>query len=175
MKKIIVMILAIIMFANPTTIKAQTAKKTVTATANIVAAISLESDRGLNFGTMSAPTTDVDVTLSTAQIVTASDATKISLFPSSATTARYNVTGTKDYAYTITLPTDNSVSISNGTSSIKLTDFQALTLSSGSNGTGGTLNSSGQDSFVVGATLKVLTALPTGAYSGSYDVLVTYN
>ena len=53
--------------------------------------------------------------------------------------------------------------------------FKALVASgTGSDGLAGILTS-GSDTFVVGATLKVTNAQAIGAYSGSFDVLVTYN
>ena len=178
MKKIILMTLAIITIAGLTTeVTAQySARVSQTATANLVATIGMASDVPLNFGIMSIPTSDVDVTLSTAHLVTTSDATKISLFPTTATNAHYTVSGTALYAYSITLPTAGSITIANGASSMHIEDFRALTASvPGANGTTGTLNVSGQDTFVVGATLKVKSTLITGAYTGSFDVLVAYN
>jgi len=171
------MALAIVLVAGPTTtIKAQTAKASTTAGAEIVSAISLTSDASLSFGKMSAPSADVDVTLTTEHVLTPDKPSNISLLPATFTNAHYNVSGAKDYVYTITLPASNTVTIRNGANSMKVENFQARTTSVPvSNGTSGTLNASGQDAFVVGATLKVTNAQAIGAYTGTFDVLVAYN
>ena len=176
MKKLIIMIMAIISVAGlTTTIKAQTAKASTTAGAEIVAAISITSDVPLNFGKMSTPNADVDVTISTTKQVTASIPLAISLFSGSAANAHYNVSGATGYAYAITLPGHNDVSILNGTNSMFVNDFTARTASvPGSDGKSGTLVS-GADTFVVGATLNIKSGQVAGAYSGPFDVIVAYN
>jgi spore coat protein U-like protein len=177
MKKLIFMILAIILVASLTTktIKAQTAKASTTAGAEIVGAISITSDASLNFGKMSAPSADVDVTISTAKQVTSTNSSVISLFSTNAANAHYNVSGASGFLYNITLPADDLVLIQSGSNSMHVNGFKARTTSiSGSDGTSGTLVS-GADTFVVGATLKVKSGQLVGTYSGTFDVIVAYN
>jgi len=178
MKKFIFMILTIIMVAGLTSkIKAQTQNKataTTTAGAEIIAAISITSGLPLNFGLMSSPNADVEVNISTTGIVSTLSPTAISLFPSTATNAHYSLSGATGYTYAITLPADDQVEIKNGTNIMAVEKFTALVASKGSIATTGTLLS-GSDSFVVGATLKVKTAQPIGAYTGNFEVIVTYN
>ena len=176
MKKLIFMILAILMVAGQSTpIKAQTAKASTTAGAEIVSAISITSDASLNFGKMSAPGADVDVTISTASQVTTTNSSVISLFSTNAANAHYNVSGASGFAYNITLPADDHVLIESGLNSMHVNGFKSRTASiPGSDGTSGTLVS-GADTFVVGATLKVKSGQLAGTYSGSFDVIVAYN
>lgn len=176
MKKLIFMVLAIVLVAGPTTtVTAQTAKASTTAGAEIVSAISLTSDASLSFGKMSAPSADVDVTISTASQVTTTNSSVISLFSTNAVNAHYNVSGAAGYAYTITLPADDHVLIESGTNSMYVNGFKARTASiPGSDGTSGNLVS-GTDTFVVGATLKVKSGQVAGTYSGPFDVIVAYN
>jgi hypothetical protein len=176
MKKLLCGIITFIMIISiTTTVSAQnTAKATTNAGATIVSAISITSDIPLNFGVLSVPTADVNVILSTANARIADKPSNISLLPGTTTNAHYNINGAVGCAYTITLPATNAVSISNGSNSMKVENFLALTKST-SNGTGGTLTSTGIDDFVVGATLQVKSGQPTGTYSGTFDVLVAYN
>lgn len=178
MKKLIFMFLAIIMVAGLTsTIKAQTqyqAKATTTAGAEIVAAISISSSTPLNFGKMSSPSSAADVILSTARVLTTTNSSAISLFPTTATNALYSVSGTTGYNYSIIFPGNDLVKIESGSNSMYVNDFKALPTSKGSEGITGTLIS-GSDTFVVGATLKIKSGQATGAYTGNFDVIVSYN
>jgi hypothetical protein len=174
MKKIILMIAAIILVAGlTTTVKSQSNKATANALASIVSAISLAKDVDLNFGSMTPPTADVDVVLSTTNSIT-TDVAKILHFPTGTANAHYNVSGEKNYAYTITLPLTPITITKSGANPMNVENFQARTLSGSSNGLSGTLDGSGQDSFAVGATLKVTNAQPIGAYTGSFEVMVVY-
>jgi len=169
------MILTIIMVAGlMSTSKAQiqvTAQQS--AGANIVSAISIESDVPLNFGNMSVPTDNVSVILSTSHTLTPDKPTKISLLPGTYTNAHYNVSGASGYLYSITLPS-GTVQIKNpGNTTMDLDTFTALTTTQP--GTNGKLDATGKDTFVVGATLKVQNGQAIGTYTGSFDVIVTYN
>ena len=175
MKKLIILIVAIILVAGlSTTVKSQSNKATTNALASVVSAISLAKDIDLNFGSMTPPTADVDVVLSTTNSIT-TDVGKILHFPTGTANAHYNVIGEKNYAYTISLPADNFVTITKGGANpMKVDNFKARTLTGSVDGLSGTLNGSGQDSFAVGATLKVTNAQPIGAYTGSFEVMVVY-
>lgn len=176
MKKLIIVISAIIIVAGTTTtVKAQPNKATANVLANIVSAISLSKTQELNFGTMTSPTSDVDVTLTTSNSISA-DAAKILNFPNSYNNASFKVIGEKSYTYTITLPANNTVTITKSSQNpMKVENFLALPASASGTGLNGTLNAMGEDSFYVGATLQVLAGQPIGAYTGTFDVLVAYN
>ena len=130
MKKLIFMFLAIIMVAGLTsTIKAQTqyqAKATTTAGAEIVAAISISSSTPLNFGKMSSPSSAADVILSTARVLTTTNSSAISLFPTTATNALYSVSGTTGYNYSIIFPGNDLVKIESGSNSMYVNDFKGV-------------------------------------------------
>ena len=159
------------------TIKAQTqyqAKATTSAGAEIVAAISISNTTPLNFGKMSSPSSATDVILSTARNLSTTNSSAISLFPTTATNALYSVSGTTGYTYSIIFPTNDLVKIESGTNSMFVNDFTALPTSKGSEGTTGTITSGG-DTFVVGATLKIKSGQEPGDYRGNFDVIVTYD
>ena len=80
-------------------------------------------------------------------------------------------------AYTISLPANDIVKITNGTPAVDMyvNSFTAKTLSAGIDGFTGLLDINGADSFVVGATLKLANAQPFGVYAGTFDVTVNYN
>ena len=145
--------------------------------AKVVTALTLTEAHSMHFGTMTIPTGAVNVMLTTGTIVTASIPAFISLLAQSPVPANaiYSVSGSPASTYAITLPGDNLVTISNGTSQVHIDNFVARALSSGLDGLTGTLDGSGNDSFVVGATLKLLNAQPFGDYTGTFNVTVNYN
>jgi hypothetical protein len=177
MKNLIIVFVTLIMVAGTTTlVRAQKeVKGTAQAGANIVAALSISSDVKLDFGSMSIPNDNVSVILSTANARTVDKATNISLLPGTTTNARVKVKGAGGLGYTIKLPDNGTVTITNGTTTMAIDEFQSLTPFSSSNGLAGKLDASGNDEFVVGATLKVLKDQSVGVYTGSFEVMVTYN
>ena len=177
MKNLVIVFIAFLMVAGTTTIvRAQNSVKgTAQAGANIVAALQISSDIKLDFGSMSIPNDNVSVTLSTANARSADKASNISLLPGATTNAHFKVNGAVGLGYTIMLPVDGTVTISNGTTTMAIDAFKSLTPLSTSEGLAGKLDTSGNDAFVVGATLKVLKDQPTGTYNGSFDVMVTYD
>lgn len=176
MKKSIILIAAVIMMAGlSNSLMAQTVN--TSAGAKIVRAITLAQTAALHFGTMAIPTGAVDLLLTTGNVRTPSVPGNITLLAQSpaSTNAAYTVTGSIGATYAITLPGDNTVTITEGSTPMHVDGFQAKTTSAGSNGLTGTLNGSGSDSFVIGATLKLANAQPFGVYSGTFDVTVSYN
>ena len=146
------------------------------AGAKIVKALSLTQTSPLHFGTMTIPTTAVEVALSTANVRTPSAAVLTLLAQSPVSTnAGYNVVGSNGATYAIQLPADNVVTITEGSTPMHVDSFIALSTST-SSGTGGTLDASaGTDHFVVGATLKLASGQPFGVYTGTFNVTVAYN
>jgi hypothetical protein len=92
------------------------------------------------------------------------------------TNAAYNVTGTKNVTYALTLPATITVAES-------FTPAETMTISSLKarfNGAGGDavtsiLSGTGTDSFTVGGTLTVGPAQMPGIYAGVFNVSVDYN
>lgn len=88
----------------------------------------------------------------------------------SGSAAQFNITGDASVTYAITLPADNTVSLTDNSShTMGVTSFisdPAVT---------GTLSGGGTATLTVGATLVVNNAQVTGEYSGSFDVTVNYN
>lgn len=87
--------------------------------------------------------------------------------PAGATAARYSIAGVPSANIFISLP--SSVSLSNGTQSLLISDFAAENGITQQLGTDGTLN------FRVGATVFVQALQRPGVYTGSFDVTVLYN
>ncbi|XHS78934.1 DUF4402 domain-containing protein [Burkholderiaceae bacterium UC74_6] len=86
-----------------------------------------------------------------------------------ASAAQFLLTGTPGATYTITLPSDGTVVLSNGGSTMALNSF--VSTPSGANiplGGGGT------QIISVGATLTVSAAQAPGNYTGSFNVTVDY-
>lgn len=84
--------------------------------------------------------------------------------------AKFQVTGTPNQTFAITLPAVGSVALTNaGGQSMPLDDFVS------SPTTTGTLSVSGVQTFCVGARLTVSSGQATGNYSGSFNVYVDYN
>ena len=92
------------------------------------------------------------------------------------TNAAYNVTGTKNVTYALTLPSTITVAET-------LTPAQTMTISllkarfsgAGADAVTSTLSASGTDSFSLGGTLTVASAQMPGIYAGTFAVSVDYN
>lgn len=95
----------------------------------------------------------------------------VTLLNSTVTAASFTITdNSAKYAsatVTITLPSDGTVSLSNGTNQMAVNSF-----TSNPSGTG--VMSGGSLTFLVGATLTVGANQPSGNYSGSFSVTVNY-
>ena len=170
--------MAIFMVAGTTsTVMAQkTATATSPAGAKIVAVLTIANDQKLDFGTMSIPNADVQVTLTTSTIRNPDKPLNIALMSDPVLNAHYNVTGANGYLYNITFPTVGTTTIASGSNSMHIDAFTAKPKSRGTDVSQGTLDATtGKDDFVVGATLKLLSGQPAGIYTGSFDVVVAYN
>lgn len=175
MKKQMMIMAAIIFMAGLSlTVSAQTTENT-DAGAKIVEALTLTENAALHFGTMTVPSGDVEVELSTAGSLTASVPANITLLSQTpiAQNAAYTVGGTIGSTYVITLPA-GAIQILNGAHSMDVFDFTAKTTSLG-DGTSGDLGTTGSDTFVVGATLELTSGQEPGVYSGNFNVSVNYN
>ncbi|MCA0902918.1 DUF4402 domain-containing protein [Qipengyuania aquimaris] len=163
MKKII-LAAAAVAFATPAmAAPGDTATDSGTATAEIVAPITITHDGGaLDFGIV-IPGTAVGTVVVTQG--GAGSVTGDALFVSGSTNAAdsFTVTGDANRAYSI-VTTGGSVT-SGGNSMTFTTDAPAS----------GTLSATGSDSFSVGGTLNVGANQAAGTYSGNYDATVSYN
>ena len=83
--------------------------------------------------------------------------------------AQFIVSGDANATYAVTLPADGTVSITNGGYSMAINAFTSSPSSAG------VLSGSGSQTLSVGARLDVVSGQPTGAYSGSFIVVVDYN
>ncbi|MEI8204031.1 MAG: DUF4402 domain-containing protein [Bacteroidota bacterium] len=150
-----------------------------TAGSKVGKAIAIDQTSSLHFGTMTVPTGAVNVVLTALNVRSASIPANISLLPQSPVhqTASYIVYGDKDKNYSITLPANNVVTISNGTSTIHVNNFtfNSASLGSGSGPHDGRTDHSGEDTFTVGATLILVAGQAYGVYNGTFTVTVDYN
>ncbi|MDQ3288526.1 MAG: DUF4402 domain-containing protein [Pseudomonadota bacterium] len=91
----------------------------------------------------------------------------VGLSTDSGAVAQFSVTGDEGATYAITLPADGTVFLGNGSSNMPVNGFVSSPAS------GGTFL--GSRVISVGATLDVAEGQPTGAYSGSFTLIVDYN
>ncbi|MEI8204033.1 MAG: DUF4402 domain-containing protein [Bacteroidota bacterium] len=176
MKKTILTLVAICMIAGITNKTMAQVSATANAGVKIVKALTLTKTADLHFGTMTVPTAGVVITLTTANVRSASSGviTLLAQIPTSSNSA-YTVTGSPSSTYAITLPTSD-VTINGPNSAYTIVNtFVAKTLSAGTDGLTGTLDVSGNDSFVVGAKLNLAGSQAYGTYTGTFSVTINYN
>ena len=90
--------------------------------------------------------------------------------------ATFTVTGEASATYAITLPTNGTVSMSDGAAdTIPLTNFTAYSTTAAATGTTGTLSAGGSDTLRVGATATVDFDDADGEYGTTFTVAVEYN
>lgn len=84
--------------------------------------------------------------------------------------AQFTVSGDPSFTYSITLPSDGTVTLANGLGhSMEVGSFTS------SPSLAGQLNLSGSQQLAVGATLHVSSSQPAGNYSSSFPVTVNYD
>lgn len=141
------------------------AQATATATAVIVAPISISRTADMSFGNIIASVGGGTVVLVPAGTRTLTGVTSPSI-AGTVTAASFTVTGVSGATYSITLP--GSHTINSGTNSMTVNAF-----SSNPSGTG-TLTG-GSEVLNVGATLNVGLAQPAGTYTNAAGFTVTVN
>ncbi len=151
--------------------KAQDVSASATAAANIITPIQISKAADLYFGNIVAGTTPGTVTVSHDGIRTKSDGVTLpTATPGDFHAAEFTVTGLANATYAITLPDDNTVTISGpGEEDMTVTGF-----TSNPSGTG-TLAANGEQTLSVGATLNVGESQAAGTYEGNFSVTVAYN
>lgn len=174
MKKLFVIISAVVMVSGFSTKVMAQATENTAAAARIVTPISITETSSLHFGTMAisagAPGTCV---LSTQGARTQTGGVNLSVQAPTASNAAYNVSGAVNTTYGITLPA--TITVTTGTANMTISSLLARTASAAANGLTGTLSASGTDNFTVGGTLSVAAGQSTGVYTGTFDVTVAYN
>jgi hypothetical protein len=147
------------------------------ASVTIVKGITISETSSLNFGTMTIPTAAENLILTTANVRIVSSPSNIELLAQAPVSqnATYTVTGSGGATYIIALPSNGTVTISNGAEHMDIVDFVSYPASAGKNGNVGHLSDSGIDSFTVGATLKLEISQVSGTYTGTFNISVNYN
>ena len=167
-----VFLAAIVMIGFATSANAQ-ATASSSASATIVTPISIVNNTGMNFGNIAVQTgTGGTVALSAAasasRVAGGAGGVTLPNVTGTVTSAKFTVSGTANYTYTITLPS-SAVTLSSGSNTMDATSFI--------NSTAGTLSGTGSEVFYVGATLTVAAAQGAGTYTTAtpFDVVVNYN
>jgi hypothetical protein len=137
------------------------------ATVQIVNAIAISNTVGLNFGQVigGSGASVVSVTPGGVRTLTSGTAT---LAGGTVTAASFAVSGGIGSAYTITLPA--TVDLTSGANTMTITS-----VTSSPTGANGLLDSSGQQTLLVGGVLGIPAGPAAGVYSGTFDVTVAYN
>lgn len=137
---------------------------TGTATANVLAPLTITQATQMDFGDVAGDTASATtVVLTTAGATSSIDGAYTGGSPAA---GGFDVTGGDNLAYNITLPA--STTLTDGGNSMTVDNFN--------HDAGGApaLNGSGNASFNVGATLNLGAAQPAGVYNGTYTVTVDY-
>lgn len=168
MKNITTIIAALFLMTFAINVNAQnSATDDATATARIITKITLEKDIDINFGTIAQTTTGGTVTLTAASDEASYSNTASVIASSTESRAHFNVAGEANATYGITLPSNATLTRTDGSETMIVSNFVTGTL------TGNTLTD-GEDDFYVGAKLTVEGNQVPGQYTGSFDVTVTY-
>jgi len=180
MKKIILLFAVVMMAAFTTTAMAQTSA-TVGATAagsKLIVPMTLTQTSPLHFGTINlllgaGGTVELPSNSTTRVISTGLAASSIAPL---ATNAAYNVTGSNNATYALTLPATVVVTETVGaTATMTISALTARFNGAATDAVTSTLSSTGTDNFTVGGTLTVAAAQVGGIYAGTFPVTVDYN
>jgi hypothetical protein len=142
------------------------------ATATIINPITLTQNGVLSFGNI-IPKAEGTVVITPFGQVSATGAEIAQIQKGSQTAARYDVSGERNFAYTISLPTSNVLLTKTGTSGTSAVTMIVNAFEH--NVATPTLDSEGKCMFNVGATLNVAANQDAGVYTGEYVVKVNYN
>jgi len=171
---------AIVMMAGfTTTVVAQTS--TTNAGAQLIVPMTLTQNSPLHFGTITLlDASGGTVILSTANERAFTGGVSTTAVSPTSTNATYDVTGTYNETYALTLP--ETITVTETVGSTATMDITALTVlfNEGieeTTGVGATslLSTTGTDDFIVGGTLTIAAAQIGGIYAGTFDVSVDYN
>lgn len=133
-----------------------------------VTALFLSNTRGLEFGAFAAGSGGSVVIAPAGTRSATGDVVLISSNTGAA--AQFSISGDVDFTYSITLPADGTVTLSDGAGhSMNVNSFTSSPLLTGQ------LNPAGSQQLAVGATLNVGSNQPAGGYSGGFIVTVNYD
>ncbi|MDX9902688.1 MAG: DUF4402 domain-containing protein [Bacteroidales bacterium] len=166
MKKLL--LFSVIMIAFTAVTFAQDVTEQTTATATILAPLSMTKVSDMDFGTIAVTGTAGTVVLGTDNSRLATGPALVP--PAAGVAASFTVNGENGRAFTITLPANGVVTLVNGGNSMAANDFV--------HNAGGTpaLDGTGAAAFTVGATLSVGAAQAAGTYtSANFPVTINYN
>lgn len=169
MKKITVLaILAIAAFSNNANAQSTAS---ATATARIVTPIAISKTLDMNFGNIATNGAVGTVVLTPANARTLTGGVTLPAVTGTVEAAKFTVTGEGEYAYGLTLPADNTITITNASAVGK--DMKVSTFTSNS----AKKLIAGTETFSVGATLNLNASQPAGLYTNStgFNVIVNYN
>jgi hypothetical protein len=155
------------------TVNGYAASDTATATATVIAPITITKTFDLAFGKF-APGVGGSVTVSNSGARTATGAI-LSAVGSTPTAAQFNVVGDALATYSIAIAPD--ATIVSGANSMALavtSDLTGANVTTG-NVTAGTLSALGAQTIFIGGSLTVNSAQVAGAYTGNIVVTVEYN
>jgi len=184
MKKTILFVAIVLMAGFSTTAMAQTSATVAEATeagAKLIVPMTITETSPLHFGTITLPDlTGGTVVLSTANVRTFTGAgTVASTVAPLQTNAAYNVTGTQNVTYALTL--DPSITVTETVGSTATMTISALTVKFGTTAektavaATSVLSATGTDNFILGGTLTVKASQVAGIYAGTFPVTVDYN
>ncbi len=170
MKKLSIIISIIALFTiTSVTVNAQVTAN-ATATGTIVTPIAITNSGDMNFGNVAVSATGGTVVLAPAGTRTITGGVTLPAVPGTVTAAHFEIEGTANYTYSITLPS-TATTVTSGANTMTVDAFTS------NPGTTGTLSAAGKQTVDVGATLNVSALQAAGTYvSGTpFDVTVNYN
>jgi hypothetical protein len=159
-------VLFALVVSGPAGAQSNSATSSCNATATIVTGLSLVKTADLNFGSVVPGASAGTVVMTPAGARTAAGGTSLGS-ATGASAGAFQVSGLGGAAYSITLPA--ATTITSGANNMTVNTFTSTP-----NGTG-SLNGGGNQTLAIGATLQVGASQPTGTYTGSFNVTVTYN
>lgn len=165
MKKLIMFLIGIVAFTY--SVKAQsgaTAQATANVTATVVQIVTVNKNVDMDFGTFASGITAGTISIETNGTRNVTGGV-VKLSDNTGSPATFTVNGPGNNNYFVTLPGQNSITItkSNSGDQMVVKSFVHNAL--------GVLNS-GTETFNVGAILDVPASTPAGVYTGTFDVVV---
>jgi len=158
-----------------------TATQNISASAQIIEAITLSQTNALNFGANILKSTEGGTVVLNSNSNTRNYTGGLaSGGPENqdATNATFEVSGSSLATYTVTLPaaiTLTHTSTETGINTMEITAMKARFNDAATDSVTSNISSEGTDSFSLGATLNVQENQILGQYSGQYEVSVDYN
>ena len=146
-----------------------TADATNTANATVASSITATAGQTLEFGSMTVGASGGTVTVDPSGTRTSTGA-DLQPFGIGYRAATFDVSGSANYTYAITLPGSVTITNTGGTGETMTVDSWTSTPSGN-----GTLDGTGNQTVQVGATLNVGANQAVGTYSGTFTVTFAYN